>query len=106
MKESDATLKFATDWDSRLSASERQQVSQELAKGAPVWTLSFVPSSELSARGITIATVRARLTELGDIVKVSPKTRIGADGLNTLVNRRAVSEQTSPAYLRSVIGSS
>ncbi|HEY0252544.1 MAG TPA: Hpt domain-containing protein, partial [Kofleriaceae bacterium] len=71
---------IATDWDARLSASERQQVSQELTKGVPAWTLNFVPSSELSAKGISIASVRTRLAELGDIVKVSPKTRIGADG--------------------------
>ena len=71
---------IATDWDTRLSPSERQQVSQEIGKGIPAWTLAFVPSAEKTERGISIASVRTRLAELGDIVKVSPKTRIDADG--------------------------
>jgi two-component system, chemotaxis family, sensor kinase CheA len=71
---------ITTDWDSRLSASERHQVSQEMARGIPAWTLAFVPSTENTARGISIATVRARLGELGDIVKVSPRTRHDDEG--------------------------
>jgi two-component system chemotaxis sensor kinase CheA len=65
---------IASEWDSRLSSSERHQVAQEMANGVPAWTLAFVPSAENTARGISIATVRARLGELGDIVKVSPRT--------------------------------
>ncbi|MEO8843465.1 MAG: chemotaxis protein CheW [Kofleriaceae bacterium] len=71
---------ISTEWDGRLSASERQQVSQEMASGVPAWTLSFVPSAENTARGISIATVRTLLAELGDIVKVTPRTRIDVDG--------------------------
>ncbi len=70
----------ASEWDKRLSASERQQVSIELAKGLPAWTLAFEPSEDKAARGITIAAVRARLAELGEIVKVAPRTRVNAEG--------------------------
>jgi two-component system, chemotaxis family, sensor kinase CheA len=71
---------IATEWDSRLSTSERMQVSQEMANGVPAWSLAFVPSAENTARGISIATVRARLAELGEIVKVSPRTRLDDAG--------------------------
>jgi two-component system chemotaxis sensor kinase CheA len=71
---------IALQWDSRLSPSERHQVSQEMANGVPAWTLAFVPSAENTAGGISIATVRARLGELGDIVKVAPRTLHDADG--------------------------
>ena len=71
---------LATAWDAKLSASERQQLSQEIAKGVPAWTLTFVPSTELTERGISIATVRAQLSTLGDIIKVAPRTRVDAEG--------------------------
>ncbi|CAN5584698.1 chemotaxis protein CheA [soil metagenome] len=71
---------IATAWDTRLSPSERQQVSLELVKGVPAWTLVFEPSEDKAARGISIATVRLRLAELGDIVKVAPRTRVDAEG--------------------------
>ena len=67
-------------WETKLSMSERMQVSQDMAKGVPAWTLAFVPSTELTERGISIATVRAQLSALGDIIKVSPKTRIDEHG--------------------------
>ncbi|MEO8553072.1 MAG: chemotaxis protein CheW [Kofleriaceae bacterium] len=75
-----APLAIAHEWDARLSASERQQVHQEMASGVPAWTLAFTPSETKAAHGISIATVRSALSELGDIVKVTPRTRIGADG--------------------------
>ena len=99
---------IATDWDTRLSPSERQQVSQEIGKGVPAWTLAFVPSAEKTARGISIASVRARLAQLGDIVKVSPKTRIDADGkqagiaFEILLLSAAPAEQLAEAIADSV----
>jgi len=69
---------IAPEWDARLSASERQQLFQALRAAAPVWTLAFVPSEANAARGISIATVRARLAALGDIIKVAPRA-LGGD---------------------------
>ncbi|MEO7733719.1 MAG: ATP-binding protein, partial [Kofleriaceae bacterium] len=66
--------------DARLSASERQQLSQALGSHTPAWTLSFVPSEANAARGVTIGSVRAQLAALGDIVKVAPRTRKADDG--------------------------
>jgi two-component system chemotaxis sensor kinase CheA len=67
--------------EARLSPSERRQLSQALDTGVPVYTLSFVPSEDNAARGITIGTVRTRLAELGDIIKVAPRTLAGAAGI-------------------------
>ncbi len=61
-------------WHARLSSSERRQLGLAMRGGTPAWTLSFVPSDANAARGVTIATVRARLAELGEIVKVAPRT--------------------------------
>lgn len=71
---------IAADWDTRLSASERQQVFQEMQGGMPAWTLGFVPSEHRAARGITIATVRTGLAAVGEIIKVTPRTQLDASG--------------------------
>jgi two-component system chemotaxis sensor kinase CheA len=69
-----------TIWDARLSTSERQQLAEALRSGRPTFTLTFVPSETLASRGITIAPVRARLAQLGEIVKVAPRTLLDASG--------------------------
>jgi two-component system chemotaxis sensor kinase CheA len=71
---------ITADWDARLSASERQQVFQEMQAGMPAWTLAFVPSEDRAARGISIATVRTGLAAFGEIVKVTPRTQTDASG--------------------------
>lgn len=68
------------EWEARLTASERQQVSQAFSTSSRVYAVMFVPSEVAVARGISIATVRARLAELGDIVKVVPRSLPPADG--------------------------
>jgi two-component system chemotaxis sensor kinase CheA len=81
--EADATVvapSLGSTWDARLSASERQQLATALGVGTSAWTLSFVPSERNTSRGVTIATVRARLAELGEIVKVAPRTLLDAGG--------------------------
>lgn len=68
------------DWDARLSQGERQQLFVALKSGSHVWWLTFEPSEEKSARGISIATVRAKLGELGELIKVAPRTMAGDGG--------------------------
>ncbi len=68
---------LAPDWDDRLSLAERQHLFQALRSPIPVWSLTFVPSEDQAARGLNIAAVRARLTALGDIIKVAPRTLTG-----------------------------
>ncbi len=68
---------IAPEWDARLTSGERQQLYQALQAGSPVWSFSFAPSEDSVAKGMSIATVRARLSELGDILKVAPRTLTG-----------------------------
>ncbi len=65
---------ISPEWDARLSLGERQHLYQALKAGTRVWALSFVPSGEHVAKGVTIASVRAQLGAFGDIVKVAPRT--------------------------------
>jgi two-component system chemotaxis sensor kinase CheA len=92
-----APISIAAEWDQRLSASERQQVALELAKGTPAWTLMFEPSEARTARGISIATVRTRLAELGEIVKVAPRTRLDAHGKQAGIAFDLLVTSTAPA---------
>jgi len=41
------------------------------------WTVSFVPSPELVARGVKVDTIRARLLEFGKIRSVTPRVQAG-----------------------------
>jgi two-component system chemotaxis sensor kinase CheA len=59
--------------DAALSPADRQQLAQGWRAGRRAWCVSFAPSEANAARGITIASVRARLSELGDIIKVLPR---------------------------------
>jgi two-component system, chemotaxis family, sensor kinase CheA len=61
-------------WDVGLSAGDRQQLAAAWGTGRRAWRVTFVPSEANASRGITIASVRARLGELGDVVKVVPRT--------------------------------
>jgi two-component system chemotaxis sensor kinase CheA len=59
---------------SKLSESERDQLTQGLMRGRRAVRLMFVPSPERSQAGISITTVRERVAELADIVKVLPQS--------------------------------
>lgn len=71
---------IATEWDGRLSVGERNQLTQGLHAGTPAWTIVFEPSADNAARGITIASVRAAVSGLGEIVKVVPRAVDPAGG--------------------------
>jgi two-component system chemotaxis sensor kinase CheA len=64
-------------WDDRLAPGDRQQLAAGWRAGRRAWMVSFVPSADNAGQGITIASVRARLTELGEIVKVLPRATPG-----------------------------
>jgi two-component system chemotaxis sensor kinase CheA len=72
---------IAPEWDARLSLGERQQLYQALRAGRRVWALSFGPSAAHTANGVSIASVRGRLAELGEIIKVAPRTQAGGMAL-------------------------
>jgi two-component system chemotaxis sensor kinase CheA len=72
-------VRIPLEWEARLSPGERQQLGLALQIRAPVWTLSFAPSEANATLGITIASVRAGLGAIGEIVKVMPRA-IAATG--------------------------
>jgi two-component system chemotaxis sensor kinase CheA len=62
-----------------LIAAETPQAALAGAARAPVprWKVTFVPSPELVARGVKVDTVRARLLEIGQVLRVVPKVTAG-----------------------------
>ncbi len=58
----------------KLTANEQEQLSTGAREGRRAVRLEFVPSPEKAGRGLTITTVRERLTELGEIVRVLPRS--------------------------------
>jgi two-component system chemotaxis sensor kinase CheA len=68
-----ATSAIATSWDKKLTTGERRQVALAVERGRKLYTLTFTPSEQATARGMSIATVRPAVATLGDIVKVAPR---------------------------------
>ncbi|MBF5045271.1 chemotaxis protein CheA [Aggregicoccus sp. 17bor-14] len=62
---------------SKLSASEREQLTQGVQGGRRALRVDFAPSPQRSAAGLTINTVRERVSQVAEIVKVVPLSRPG-----------------------------
>lgn len=90
--------------DSKLTAGEREQVAAAAAAGRGIVEISFAPSKERAASGLTITTVRSRLTELGEIVKVVPVSAATADGGSGMRFVLVVVTSRSPAELAAATG--
>lgn len=58
----------------KLSASERDQLVSGAAAGRRAVRIDFAPSPDRAERGLTITSVRERLSKLGEIVRVLPLT--------------------------------
>ncbi len=65
----------AASWDKRLSPGERSQLASALSAKRGVYTLSFAPSDETAAKGVSIASVRSTVAALGDLIKVAPRSQ-------------------------------
>lgn len=57
---------------SRLSARDRQQLVAGVREGRRAYRFDFSPAPALAEAGHTISTVRERVSQVGDIVKVVP----------------------------------
>jgi two-component system chemotaxis sensor kinase CheA len=55
-----------------IPAEKQAQIDDALRRGARAWRVFFTPGPELSARGINVGVVRARLTAAGEIVHAEP----------------------------------
>jgi two-component system chemotaxis sensor kinase CheA len=58
----------------KLTASERQQIAEGLARGLRCSRLEFTPTRERLAAGLNITTVRERVATIGELVRVVPKS--------------------------------
>ncbi|HEY0481097.1 MAG TPA: ATP-binding protein [Kofleriaceae bacterium] len=67
----------APGWDTGLTPGDREHLAAGWRAGRRVWRVSFVPSELNAGRGLTIASVRGRLAELGDVIKVVPRATPG-----------------------------
>ncbi len=47
------------------------------SRGAPVWKVTFVPSPDLVERGVKVDSIRSRLLQIGQVLKVEPKVVSG-----------------------------
>ena len=87
--------------DARLTPVEREQVA---AAGRAIAEISFAPSRERAAAGLTITSVRGRLAEVGEIVKVVPVSSPTADGGSGMRFVLVVITSRAPAELAASIG--
>jgi two-component system chemotaxis sensor kinase CheA len=71
-------LKLSDELIHTLSTSDTEQLRQAANNGFRAVVVEFHPSPEKAAQGTNITAVRARLTALGEIVKVLPKSSKGA----------------------------
>lgn len=67
-------LQLRPELQAKLSPSERQQIADGLAAGSRLFHIEFLPSTTRAAQGVTITTVRERVAEIGEIVKVLPRS--------------------------------
>lgn len=56
----------------KLTASEREELSQGVAEGRRVLRVDFAPSAAKAEGGLTITTLRERVAAIGEIVRVLP----------------------------------
>ncbi|HEY1815494.1 MAG TPA: chemotaxis protein CheW [Kofleriaceae bacterium] len=67
---------IAPAWDDRLSTGERQQLFQALRSGDHAYALIYRPTEHHASEGVSIATVRTALGEVGEVVKVTPRALV------------------------------
>ncbi|HVZ72105.1 MAG TPA: chemotaxis protein CheW [Polyangia bacterium] len=64
---------------SKLSAAERAQLTQGLSDGRRALVAQFVPTPARASEGVTITSVRERVSMLAEIVKVVPQAMPASD---------------------------
>ncbi len=71
-QEAPATLQLEPALAAKLSASDREQLLAGVTSGRRALRLDYVPSAERAAQGLTINSVRERVSQLAEIIKVIP----------------------------------
>jgi two-component system, chemotaxis family, sensor kinase CheA len=68
----DAGLEVAEPEVEALAPDKRARLDAAVRQGARIWRVTFTPSAERAASGITINSVRARLQAAGEIIHAEP----------------------------------
>ncbi len=71
-QDSSATLQLEPALAAKLSASDHEQLLTGVVSGRRALRLDYIPSAERAAQGLTINSVRERVSQLGEIIKVIP----------------------------------
>ena len=69
-----ASTSLPPDLWAKLSAGEREQLVQGIAAGRRALLVHFLPAPERAAAGISISSVRERVSALAEIVKIVPQS--------------------------------
>ena len=69
-----ASTSLTPDLWSKLSAGEREQLVQGITAGRRALLVHFLPAPERAAAGISISSVRERVSALAEIVKIVPQS--------------------------------
>ncbi len=88
---------------SKLSATDHEQLVSGVAAGRRAVRVDYVPSAERAAQGLTINSVRERLSRLAEIVKVLPVAGPTSGGGN-LTFALLVLTQAQDAVLLEAVG--
>lgn len=67
-----ALLAMEPELEAKLTASEKEQLTAAVAQGKRAVRADFVPSPERAAEGLSITSVRERISAVAEIVKVLP----------------------------------
>jgi len=68
-------ISLPAELQAKVGAAEKQQLLEGVAGGKRALRADFVPSPERAAAGLTISSVRDRVSKLAEIVKVLPVSR-------------------------------
>jgi len=99
-----ATLLLEPALATKLSASDQEQLLAGIASGRRAFRLDYVPSAERAAQGLTINTVRERISHLAEIVKVVPMAGASPGGGNLTFALLLLTSAEDSALLEAVGG--
>jgi two-component system chemotaxis sensor kinase CheA len=100
-----ATLQLEPALATKLSASDQEQLLAGIASGRRALRLDYVPSAERAAQGLTINTVRERVSQLAEVVKVVPMAGVAPGGGNLTFALLLLTSAEDSALLDAVGGS-
>jgi two-component system, chemotaxis family, sensor kinase CheA len=66
---------FPDEGESALPADAQSEQARASGPHGRTWRVEFVPSSELSERGVNVNSIRQRLMSIGELVSVTPQVR-------------------------------